>query len=66
MKTFRLSLTLGSVVFLDAERHETKGHMIVFYRDGVQVAQYALTAIKNMEEISEREAKPKQEERGPA
>jgi hypothetical protein len=52
MKTFRLSLSIGSVVLLEAERHEVRDGMMYFYRDGVMVAEYAQASVTEISEAT--------------
>ena len=51
MKTYRVALNVGGVVFVQADRHEQVETMIRFYRGETITAEYACTNVK--EEIYE-------------
>jgi hypothetical protein len=46
MKTFRVSLSVGGVVFVEADRFESDGTMIRFYRGDTLTAEYACASVK--------------------
>ena len=50
MKTYRLALSIGGVVFVDADRHVVEGGRICFYRGDTICAQYAPTSVTDISE----------------
>lgn len=50
MKTFKVALSTAGVVFVEADRHETEGTMICFYRGDSKIAEYASTSVKEITE----------------
>jgi hypothetical protein len=54
MKTFRLSLSFGGPVLVEAERYEVREGMIYIYRDGAVIAQYAEASVKEIGESTVR------------
>jgi hypothetical protein len=46
MKTYRVSLSVGGVVFVQADRFESDGTMIRFYRGEDLTAEYACATVK--------------------
>jgi hypothetical protein len=50
MKTFRLTLSIGGPVLIEAERYEIRDGMVYIYRDGAIVAEYAEVTVKEIGE----------------
>ena len=46
MKVYRVALSVGGVVFVEADRFETAGSMIRFYRGDTITAEYACASVK--------------------
>jgi hypothetical protein len=52
MKTFRVALSIGGVVFIDAERFERAEGFVRFYRGDSMIAEYPSKSVK--EDITEK------------
>lgn len=46
MKTYRVALSIGGVVFIEADRYEAEGGMIRFYRGESMIAEYPCASVK--------------------
>jgi hypothetical protein len=51
MKTYKVDLSIGSTVYLHAERCAEDGHLTCFYRNGQILAEYATTMVRDINEI---------------
>ena len=51
MKTFRVVLSVGGVVFVQADRFQEEGSLVRFYRGESVIAEYPCTSVK--EDITE-------------
>jgi hypothetical protein len=52
VKTFRVSLSVGGVVFVEADRFDLSEGFVRFYRDDSIIAEYPATLVR--EEITEK------------
>ena len=50
MTTYRLALSMGGVVFVDADRYATEGGRICFYRGDAVCAEYAPSSVRDIGE----------------
>ena len=50
MKTFRLVINVGGVVFVDADRYESRAGRFLFYRGTSVIAEFAEASVQDLRE----------------
>lgn len=58
MKTYRLALTIGGVTRVEADRYESAGSLIQFYRGDVVHAEFAKAMVKEITEAAATQSIP--------